>query len=416
MKGGILLSHPHAATVASGTAAALERDGCLALYVIGVGAAAGTWTARALAYLGERRPVTRNRVIRGVPAGRLRSLGWLEVGARGAAAAARALHMARPSVYDAIFVAHDAAVAAMPWPSGTRTVYAYEDGALRTFRRAARLGLERVWDLPLPHYATLERMWLEEAQRWPGAMGTKPRLEPGWKKRRKDAELGLATRISVPSTYTRESLEAVGVKVPIVVTPFGFPVEDFEAKSSPWSGPFTVIAVGTHNLRKGTPYLLEAWRRAGLRDARLRLVGPMRLTEAFVGRYAGLFEHVRHVPRALLGEIYRSADLLVLPTLGDGCPLVVQEAMSCGTPVMTTRCGSGPDLVTDGVDGWVVPDRNVEALVEHLREAAGHRQKLYSVGQAARARAERWTWTEAGSALARAFCPTGEVAGQYRDG
>ncbi len=405
MSRSILISHPHAAAFSGGTAAGLERHGSLGLFVVGIGAAHGTWKAGVIEALASVAPIARNRVIRGVPPARLCSLGWLEAGARAFSRVASAVGMGGPSAYDAMFVSHDAAVAAIPWPTGTRAVYAYEDGALRTFRRAARLGIERIWDLPIPHYATLERMWVEEAVRWPGAMGMAPRLEAVWKKRRKDEELALASRISVPSTYVRESLEAVGVKVPIVLTPFGFPVEDFEPKSSPASGPFTVVAVGTQNLRKGTPYLLEAWKRAGLRNARLRLVGPMLLAQGFLSRYSGLFEHVPHIARTDLGEVYRSADLVALPTLGDGCPLVVQEAMSCGTPALTTRCGNGPDLITDGVDGWVVQERDVDVIVERLRAAAADRAKLHGMGQAARRRAEQWTWNDAGAALARAFSP-----------
>jgi hypothetical protein len=54
--------------------------------------------------------------------------------------------------------------------------------------------------------------------------------------------------------------------------------------------------VGTHYLRKGTPYLLEAWRRAAIPDAELHLVGPLRLAKPFVDRYAGLFTHWPHGP------------------------------------------------------------------------------------------------------------------------
>jgi glycosyltransferase involved in cell wall biosynthesis len=232
------------------------------------------------------------------------------------------------------------------------------------------------------------------------------RVQPDWKRRRKDGELALADRISVPSAYTRESLENAAVKVPITVTPFGFPVDSFAPKRSLEQRPFTVVAVGSHDLRKGTPYLLEAWKRAALPDARLVLVGIMRLTRAFVSSYAGIFEHVPHLPRALLGDVYRSADLLALPTLGDGCPLVVQEAMCCGTPVVTTRCGNGPEFITNDVDGWVLPERDVEALVALLRKVAADRNRLFRVGQAARARAERWTWQDAGRALVQAFRPS----------
>jgi glycosyltransferase involved in cell wall biosynthesis len=100
--------------------------------------------------------------------------------------------------------------------------------------------------------------------------------------------------------------------------PYAFPVESFAARLKAPEGLFTVLSVGTHDLRKGTPYLLEAWKRAGIREGKLRLVGPLRLASRFMARYAGTFEHVPHVPKARLGDEYGGADLVVFPTLGDG--------------------------------------------------------------------------------------------------
>ncbi|HVR62782.1 MAG TPA: glycosyltransferase family 4 protein, partial [Polyangia bacterium] len=246
---------------------------------------------------------------------------------------------------------------------------------------------------------------LAELGRWPGAHGSDPPspIEPDWKKRRKDAELGLATAVSVASAHTRASLEQLGVKVPIIITPYGFPVDTFRSKTVMNDGPLTVLAVGSQDLRKGTPYLLEAWKRAGLKNARLRLVGRLNLSSNFLARYAGLFEHVPYAANAELGAMYRGADMLMFPTLGDGYGLVIQEAMACGTPVVTTPCGGGPESISDGKTGWIVPPRNVDALVERLRFAAANRDKVFEVGQAARARAERWTWRQAGESLVSAL-------------
>jgi starch synthase len=207
----------------------------------------------------------------------------------------------------------------------------------------------------------------------------------------------------VASAFTRKSLERLAPRAPVVVTPYGFPVDAFAAREQRPSGPFRVISVGTHDLRKGTPYLLEAWRRAAIPDGELHLIGPLRLAKAFVDRYAGSFRHWPHVPKSELSERYAEADLLAFPTLGDGFGLVIQEAMCCGTPVVTTPCGGGPECITDGVDGWLVPPRDIDALVDRLRAAASDRERTFAMGQAARARAERWTWREAGDAFVRAL-------------
>ena len=288
----------------------------------------------------------------------------------------------------------------LPWPREMDGVYAYEDAALRTFLRASRKDIVRVYDLPLPHYATIEQVWRSETARWPGAMGAEPPIEPNCKKLRKDAELAGATHVSAASQFTRESLERIACDLPVNVIPYGFPVAGFPCKPRFPEGPFTAIAVGSHDLRKGTPYLLEAWKRAGIKGARLRLVGPMRLTREFIAPYRELFDHVPHVPRIRLAAEYQAADVLVFPTLGDGFGLVIQEAMCCGTPVITTRCGGGPECIDHGREGWIIAERNIRCLGGATPRGRGRPRPDFAIGRAARRRAERYTWIEAGAAFA----------------
>jgi len=305
--------------------------------------------------------------------------------------------------YDALFVGHDRAVAASRWPRDATAVYAYEDGARRTFERAARRGIARVWDLPTPYHRVAEEIFDGEHRRWPDAASGPPHREPAWKQRRKDAELALAQKVCVASAFTRKSLEGIDVRVPIVVAPYGFPIEGFTPRLRAPTGPFVVISVGSHDLRKGTPYLLEAWKRAALPDAELRLIGPLRLAKPFLDRYAGLFTHLPPMPRAALGRHYAEADLLVFPTLGDGFGLVIQEAMCTATPVLATTSSGGPECIADGVDGWLVPPRDIDALVERLRTCAADRDATRAVGLRARARAERWTWRDAAASAIAAL-------------
>jgi alpha-maltose-1-phosphate synthase len=398
----ILVSHPHGAEFAVGVARALARTGKLAGLVSGVAFRDESLLGRLAARFATKRPVLANRILKEIPPGRLISLAPVELAARFVGPRLRGLSIPATS-YDAIFTAHDAVVARIPWPAQTTGVYAYEDGALFTFRRAARRGLDRVWDLPLPHYLTIEEVLKAESRRWPDAGTAVPFGEPLWKRARKDEELALATKVSVASGFTKRSLERLDLGAPVVVVPYGFPVHAFAERARPPGGPFTVLSVGTHDLRKGTPYLLEAWRRAAISGARLHLVGPMRLSKTFVDRYAGLFTHWPHVPKVQLSARYAEADLVLFPTLGDGFGLVIQESMSCGTPVLTTPCGGGPECITDDVDGWVVPPRDIDALVDRLRQAASDRDRLFGMGRAARARAEKWTWRKAGDALAAAL-------------
>jgi len=396
----VLVSHPQTKFDAQMVATGLSAVGRLGAFFTGVAAVPGSKCAQGLSCTSRLMPQLANRLVRGVKHSQLHSLAAVEISARTLGQVSRQISTWLPSAPDCTFTAHDAMVALLPWPKSIDGIYAYEDAALRTFGRAARKSLPRVYDLPTPHYTTVERVRRAESLRWPGAVGSRPPVEPRWKKRRKDRELALATHVSVASPFTRESLEAINGKLPIRVTPYGFPTDVFPCKDSAADGPFTVLAVGNHNLRKGTPYLLEAWKHAGLKDARLRLIGPMKLTAQFLELYRGLFEHVPHLPKTQLVAEYQAADVVAFPTICDGFGLVIQEAMCCGTPVITTRCGGGPACIDHGHNGWIIPERNVDALVSQLRAAADDRQATFKTGQAARARAEQYTWQEAGAAFA----------------
>jgi glycosyltransferase involved in cell wall biosynthesis len=92
-------------------------------------------------------------------------------------------------------------------------------------------------------------------------------------------------------------------------------------------------------------------------------------------------------------RVMQQVDLFVLPSLAEGFGLVIGEAMASGVPVLTTVNTGGPELITDGEEGWCVPAHDVEALAERIEWAHGHRDELYQMGVKARRRAEQWTWT-----------------------
>jgi glycosyltransferase involved in cell wall biosynthesis len=64
---------------------------------------------------------------------------------------------------------------------------------------------------------------------------------------------------------------------------------------------------------------------------------------------------------------YEEADVFVLPSFAEGLPVVLMEAMAVGLPVVTSRIAAIPELVDDGVNGFVLPPGRVDALVEALR-------------------------------------------------
>ena len=71
----------------------------------------------------------------------------------------------------------------------------------------------------------------------------------------------------------------------------------------------------------------------------------------------------------MLAALYSAADLMVSPTLADNAPLVLTEAMACGTPCVCTPVGGCPELVRPGETGWLAAEPSAEALACALNTA-----------------------------------------------
>jgi len=94
---------------------------------------------------------------------------------------------------------------------------------------------------------------------------------------------------------------------------------------------------------------------------------------------------------------YQQADIFVFPSLEEGSALVTYEAMACGLPVVTTpNAGS---LVRDGVEGFIVPIRDPDALAERMERLRANARLRQALGRAARMRVEEFTWEQHGQAL-----------------
>ncbi|MBM4231365.1 MAG: glycosyltransferase family 4 protein [Gammaproteobacteria bacterium] len=130
------------------------------------------------------------------------------------------------------------------------------------------------------------------------------------------------------------------------------------------------VFVGRLAEEKGVRFLLAAWR--GLRDMPLLLVGegPLRVElEAYVREHSLPVEFAGLLDRTAVREVIRSARAVIVPSLcfEGGVPLSLLEAMSSGTPVIASRLGGVPELVTDGVDGLLFEPGDAAQLVRQAR-------------------------------------------------
>jgi hypothetical protein len=203
----------------------------------------------------------------------------------------------------------------------------------------------------------------------------------------------------------------------VVVIPNGVPAATLAAE--PPAAP-TVLYAGRLRARKAPVVLVRAFA-AGRRaptDARLVLAGDGDERPAVEREIArlGLGERVERlgsVPRAEVAERLRRASVFCLPSLYEGLPLALLEAMAAGVPVVATAVSGHPDAIVDGVGGWLVPAEDSAALASALVGALGDPAEAQpprrrGVGALRRALRDRGR----GAALSRAA----RVGGRWRAG
>ncbi len=151
-------------------------------------------------------------------------------------------------------------------------------------------------------------------------------------------------------------------------------------------GPTRLLFVGADLERKGGDLLLRAYRAALRDDCELHLV-----TKAAVGEAPGVRVYRDVAPNSdVLKQLYATADIFVLPTRADCFPLVIQEAMAAGLPVVSTAVGAISEAVRDGETGLLTPVGDGEALAAALARLAADPELRAAMGARGRCHAERY--------------------------
>jgi glycosyltransferase involved in cell wall biosynthesis len=278
---------------------------------------------------------------------------------------------------------------------GVDTVVASYGTGRYAFEAVHRSGGRAVLSYPIAHNRFQQRLYEEEAMLQPEFAAALPRLDrlPREYSERLDIECALADRILVGSDFVRDSFKAIGGDPrKIVVTPYGVDVERFTPRRTPKrDGIFRVLFVGHIGQRKGMSYLLQGYELFRRADCELHLVGDYVPGGEVYQRYRDLYRHTPNVPQTILPSLFHEADVFLFPTLIEGMPLVVLEAMACGLPVITTTHGPA-QVVRDGVDGFLVPVRDPHAIAERLEQLYRDRDLREQMGRQGREQAERHTW------------------------
>lgn len=231
---------------------------------------------------------------------------------------------------------------------------AISGAGLLTGARVQRNGGILICDRGSTHQRFQEAIVLEEYKRWGVPLPlAKPHIVL-----REEAIYAQADAITVPSTVAKRSFIQMGVPEDKVhVIPYGVRLDKFSPTAAPQSDTFSLLFAGGVSLRKGVPYLLEAFARLNHPRKHLAVVGS--ISPEIRPLLARLpTEHVTFtgsIPQPELAKLMATSHALVLPSVEEGLALVQGQAMACGCPVIATAATGAEDLFSNEKEGFIIP-------------------------------------------------------------
>jgi glycosyltransferase involved in cell wall biosynthesis len=209
--------------------------------------------------------------------------------------------------------------------------------------------------------------------------------------RRMEKEYQVCDRIVVPSRVAQQNFAEYGLGDKTVMVQTGVDADFFVPAVSAPPPPFRVCYVGRVEYAKGIGYLLEAWKKLGLQDAELVLVGEIKPEiKKLLDRYSGCaVTATGFLTPHQVAQQYRQSHLFVHASPNEGLAQVLLEAMASGLPVVATDKTGALDCMENGKEGLIVPARDANALAESILSCYQNREEIQEMGKAARARIER---------------------------
>lgn len=192
-------------------------------------------------------------------------------------------------------------------------------------------------------------------------------------------ELYLSDVIVAPSTYSASSYLDSELAKKVRVNPLGANVE--YKPRMPQKAGFVVLMVGNEFLRKGTHYLIEAFKLLDRPDSELWIRGdvPQEYAKRIKDKRIKIFPSVS---QQKLFSLYQSADVFVQPSIDEGFGMTVFEALAFGLPIVVTENVGAKDLLTPEVS-VTVPIRDPEKLAKAIEQAAKLPSELFDISRRA---------------------------------
>jgi len=219
----------------------------------------------------------------------------------------------------------------------------------------------------------------------------------------------LNARIAVSIAAARYTKRWIPGKYDII--PNGIDLDVFNPDVAPLpeykDGKLNILFVGRLESRKGLVYLLKAYRRIKktLPDTRLIIVGPGKRLR---GRYERFVRNNKledviftgHVPQDMLPRYYQTADIYCSPATGrESFGIVLLEAMALGKPVVASSIEGYRCVVTNGIEGILVPPKSDKKLAQALMQLATDPEMRHRMGENGRQKAQEYSWEKVASQI-----------------
>lgn len=203
--------------------------------------------------------------------------------------------------------------------------------------------------------------------------------------------------VTAVSSAVAEHAVRLHAKLPIHVIPNTVDVERFRPpvdSNGSNEENRTILFLGRFSRNKGPQHLVEAIPRvlSEIPEASFDFVGEGPLRDSLAKRMAKLGLNGKARIRGKVPEVVpvlQRAGVVVRPSLTEGMPLAVLEAMACGRPVLASRVGGTAELIDDGETGMLFEPGNVDALIDGLIHLLADGKRAVTMGRRAREWAER---------------------------
>lgn len=284
-----------------------------------------------------------------------------------------------------------------------KMVWAYVELNTDLIRKAHLQGVPVLLDVPIGH----QRDFLEITKREHEIYGAPYPLAfiDKWTAHC-EKEYMAADWISAGSTFVKKTLVRRGISPDkILVNPYGVDGSSWRQCFSHRSSEIkTMVFVYTASLtlRKGIQYLVQAWKKANLTNAKLLIVGTGELPwDKICGSMPANISFLGRLAPVELQDLYSNAHVFVIPSLFEGLVRSGLEAMASGLPVIITEETGLTDYVTNGREGWIVKSADVEELADRLKWCRDNADSVVEAGVQAYQTGKRFEFSVYGANCAR---------------